>query len=571
MTADQPVTVLSLLRSQTGHLVNQSTALAHAEDVQTVPLFSSAADPLGRQGFMRVINHSAEAGEVVINAYDDSPWDYGAVTLSLDPYEVVQLNSYDLELGNNTKGLYGALGAGYGDWRLALSSDLDIEVMSYVRVMPVGYSAPMHDTVTDARGRYRVAIFNPADHLEVTSWLRLVNTGADAAQVTITGVDDSGASPGGEVTLLVEAGATRTLTAGELESGGAEIDGALGDGKGMWQLLVESEQPIMVMNLLVDSAGYLANLSTVPAILAPQNGTAFDDRVVGKRIMGDDPANYTEFVSQGRYRQTEGTHIYNGSYTYTNSGETTGTVVFSADSGVSGTTNLTFESRTTGRMSFTGATGGEPRESSWYLVAAEDDSVTVLEGLTISAGRVQFAFTNASGCINLNGSSTIGVTYTTHSSKWQRRNDSESTWEDIAGTEQQSGICAFDPTSPGEFRIFIDITRNGTRRTYTSANTIVIEQSVGVPDLFLSSASTSETDLTPGASFTLSATVRNDGDGASVGTALRYYLSDDSIISTADIKVGTEMAGSLASSSTSNHSIVLIAPSSLAPTTTALA
>ena len=562
VTADQPVTVLSLLRSQTGHLVNQSTALAHAEDVQTVPLFSSAADPLGRQGFMRVINHSAEAGEVVINAYDDSPWDYGAVTLSLDPYEVVQLNSYDLELGNNTKGLYGALGAGYGDWRLALSSDLDIEVMSYVRVMPVGYSAPMHDTVTDARGRYRVAIFNPADHLEVTSWLRLVNTGADAAQVTITGVDDSGASPGGEVTLLVEAGATRTLTAGELESGGAEIDGALGDGKGMWQLLVESEQPIMVMNLLVDSAGYLANLSTVPAILAPQNGTAFDDRVVGKRIMGDDPANYTEFVSQGRYRQTEGTHIYNGSYTYTNSGETTGTVVFSADSGVSGTTNLTFESRTTGRMSFTGATGGEPRESSWYLVAAEDDSVTVLEGLTISAGRVQFAFTNASGCINLNGSSTIGVTYTTHSSKWQRRNDSESTWEDIAGTEQQSGICAFDPTSPGEFRIFIDITRNGTRRTYTSANTIVIEQSVGVPDLFLSSASTSETDLTPGASFTLSATVRNDGDGASVGTALRYYLSDDSIISTADIKVGTEMAGSLASSSTSNHSIVLIAPSS---------
>lgn len=449
VTADQPITVMALVLSHPGHLVNLSTAPAHVEGVQTVPLFSSASDPLGWQGFVRVINHSAKTGDVVIQAYDDSPWDYGAVTLSLEPNEVVQLNSYDLELGNTNKGLYGALGAGVGDWRLALSSDLDIEVLSYVRAVPVGFPAVMHDTVTPVRGRYRAAVFSPASSLYAESWLRLVNTGADVAQVRITGVDDLGELSAGEVSMTLAAGTTRTLTAGELESGGAEIEGALGDGEGMWRLLVESEQPIIVMNLLADSAGYLANLSTVPAIHAPQNETAFDDRVVGKRIVGDDPANFTDFVMRGRYRQSEGAHTYDGSYTYTNTGETTGTVVFAPDGGSQSTANLIFESRTTGRMSFTGA-DGEPGESSWYLVAAEDDPVPVLDGLRISAGRVQFGGISVGGCIRLSSRN-----ITTHSSKWQRRNDSEAPWEDIPDTEQQGGICAYDPTDPGEYRIIV--------------------------------------------------------------------------------------------------------------------
>ena len=70
--------------------------------------------------------------------------------------------------------------------------------------------------------------------------------------------------PGSEVATTIPAGASRTFTAAALESGGEELQGALGDGEGKWRLTVESEQPLVVMSLLSDSMGHLTNLSTVP-------------------------------------------------------------------------------------------------------------------------------------------------------------------------------------------------------------------------------------------------------------------------------------------------------------------
>ena len=43
-----------------------------------------------------------------------------------------------------------------------------------------------------------------------------------------------------------------------------ELDGALGDGSGKWQLLVESDHPVMAMSLLKSPTGHLTNLSTAP-------------------------------------------------------------------------------------------------------------------------------------------------------------------------------------------------------------------------------------------------------------------------------------------------------------------
>ena len=45
----------------------------------------------------------------------------------------------------------------------------------------------------------------------------------------------------------------------------------------------------------------------------------------------------------------------------------------------------------------------------------------------------------------------------------------------------------------------------------------------------------------PGASFTLSATVRNQGGGAAPSTTLRYYLSTDETITTGDTEVETRL------------------------------
>ena len=60
--------------------------------------------------------------------------------------------------------------------------------------------------------RHRVAVFNPGSNPNQVSWLRLVNPGSEDAEVTITGVDYAGASPGTPVTLPVPAGASSPQT-----------------------------------------------------------------------------------------------------------------------------------------------------------------------------------------------------------------------------------------------------------------------------------------------------------------------------------------------------------------------
>ena len=82
------------------------------------------------------------------------------------------------------------------------------------------------------------------------------------------------------------------------------------------------------------------------------------------------------------------------------------------------------------------------------------------------------------------------------------------------------------------------------------------------PDLIVESPSVSDNSLTTGQSFTLSATVRNQGMGSSAETTLRYYRSSNATISTSDTEVGTDSVSGLSASGTSAESISLNAPSS---------
>ena len=84
----------------------------------------------------------------------------------------------------------------------------------------------------------------------------------------------------------------------------------------------------------------------------------------------------------------------------------------------------------------------------------------------------------------------------------------------------------------------------------------------GSPDLIVESPSVSDSTLTMGQSFTLQATVRNQGSGQSAATTLRYYQSVNATISASDTRVGSDAIGSLNASSSSIESISLNAPSS---------
>ena len=101
---------------------------------------------------------------------------------------------------------------------------------------------------------------------------------------------------------------------------------------------------------------------------------------------------------------------------------------------------------------------------------------------------------------------------------------------------------------------------SNTRNNCSTGIRVTVEASS--PDLVVESVSVSESSLTTGQSFTLRATVRNHGMGASVATTLRYYRSTNATITTRDTEVGTDAVGALAASGTSAESIRLTAPSS---------
>ena len=228
-----------------------------------VPLVTSA-DNSSQQGFVRIINRSAQAGNVRIHSIDDEGWRYGPVDLSLDAKQTRHFNSGDLEDGNPSKGLSGGVEDGTGNWRLELATELDIEILAYIRT-PGGFLTSIHDVAAqadDGSMRFYVPIFNPARNTDQQSRLRLINPGDSTAEIEITGRDDQGDSPPeGSVRLTLPAGAAHLLTAEELEQGSDDFSGRFGAGSGKWQLYVSADRPIQVMSLLRSPTGELTNLS----------------------------------------------------------------------------------------------------------------------------------------------------------------------------------------------------------------------------------------------------------------------------------------------------------------------
>ena len=81
------------------------------------------------------------------------------------------------------------------------------------------------------------------------------------------------------------------------------------------------------------------------------------------------------------------------------------------------------------------------------------------------------------------------------------------------------------------------------------------------PDLVVASPSVSDSNPAPDTPFTLSVTVRNDGDEPAASTTLRYYQSTDATITTSDTAVGTDAVAGLTASGSSSVSVALTAPS----------
>ena len=225
--------------------------------------FSSGETP---QGFVRIVNRSARAGAIDVIAIDDSAREFGPVRVTVEAGAAVAFRSRDLESGNPAIGIARGIGTGEGDWRLLLRSELNFQATAFALWddgFVTGAQALARATLSGGQlSGYHVPTFNPAGNQTQRSTLRLVNTSDRLRNVTVRGFDDRGVpAPGGEVRVSLEAGESRTLTAGQLEAGATDLVGSLGTGNGRWRLLVSAEPDVLAMSLLRSLAGHSANIS----------------------------------------------------------------------------------------------------------------------------------------------------------------------------------------------------------------------------------------------------------------------------------------------------------------------
>ena len=246
---------------------------------QRVPLFPAAAAGTSAMGFVRVINHSDDAGSLSISAIDEAGERRGPVSLAIGAGQALHFNAADLEQGNSAKGLSGGIGEGIGDWRLVVRSKLDIEVLGYGRT-PDGFVTSLHDLAPEAYGNSWVPTFNPGSNRRQVSRLRVVNPTDRDREVRFYGRDDAGMRSWSSI--FTQAGATRDSTAAELEQA-TDFFASIGDGVGKWRLRVYARgQP--VLSLLQSPTGHLANIST------------------GTRVSNWQAQAYRSWARGGRYR-----------------------------------------------------------------------------------------------------------------------------------------------------------------------------------------------------------------------------------------------------------------------------
>lgn len=218
---------------------------------------------------MRVVNGDDADGTVRIEASDQSGWEYEAVELEIGANRAVNFDSNDLELGNADKGLSAGTGAGEGDWRLELSSDLSLRVSAYIRTTD-GFLSPMHDLAPRMKAPhhrpfppldlgYRVVTLNPARNENQVGFLRFANPGSEATRLEYEAYDSAGEFFNPLIGIPeLEPGETRIVTSLRLEE--YSFNGRYGVGK--WQVQVEAQRPIEVMSLLRNPTGHLVNLSS---------------------------------------------------------------------------------------------------------------------------------------------------------------------------------------------------------------------------------------------------------------------------------------------------------------------
>ena len=345
-----------------------------------------------------------------------------------------------------------------------------------------------------------------------------------------------------------------------------------GDGQYDARIDLDSDGAIGFSDFLLFAEAFGTVVET-PSGFAPADQDAFDRLAVGKRILLE--TFFLDVVSAGRF--TEGFRRHGGRYAYTKAGANTAQFTQTYDDpelfGGRCTTRLTFTSPTTGAGRFACDNGATGETENWSL-----SDLTTPMFLGAAPDTLYFAFRD-----------TWRAGQTRAYDLQLKEKTPQGRWNDVCVTysnRSDNTITAYArpwiyspalaPNTTYEFRY--------RYRNSSSCNTgspgpwsPIVEGATpgsgtggggggggggGRPDLVVDAPAVSNSTPTAGASFTLSATVRNQGTGPSAATTLRWYLSTDGTISGSDTEVGSHHMGGLPASGTSDHSSDLTAPSS---------
>ncbi len=560
-----------------------------AESVHTVPHVPSASSE-GHAGVVRIESRSAVAGEVRIMAVDDAGQRLEAGRLTLGAGAAVEFEMAAMESGDASLGLAGT-GPGQGDWRLELTTELDIEARAYAR--SEGFLTALHDAAP-LSGEVELPFFNPGGAAR-RSVLRLANAGGERARLTVRGVDDAGRA-GGAVTVELAAWEARGYTASELESGAASgLTGSLGDGDGRWRLTLSADRgSAYVTNLLLDGSGVL---SSVPGGMSRGSGGLHRVSLFPSASDGAGRRGEVRVVN----RSPGSAEVSIDAFDATDRGYEELRLALGAES--SARFDSTDLEQGNAENGLAGSTG--PGEGDWWLELSSASDIEVLsyvdtatgplsalrgaagvetdtgmryEAVLLSGAAGELRLLNAGGAaveVRVTGTDDAGASggeVEVTLEPWVARTLTATALEEGAGVRGAlgagTGSWRLILESDGEIDVLSlvrgtggmlsDVSRRG-RPAGAPPRTEVIDATASEADLRVVAAA-SEAELSPGEAFELTATVSNVGDRRASATTLRYHRSADGAITTGDTEVGTDPVAALAAAQSMARSLSLSAP-----------
>ena len=244
-----------------------------------VPFFNPGSNRR-LQSRLRLVNPGDGAAEVAITGRDDAGESPGSeVRLTLAAGESRSLGAAALEAGGD--GLDGSLGDGAGKWRLTVSADRPLRVMSLLRnpagnltnvsgagPEPEGGPPEPEGEPTEPEGEPPPArtwtlplVVADADPVR-TGLVRVLNRSDRAGAVAIHAIDDAGRRAG-PVALSLGANAAVTFNSHDLEEGNASkglSDGVGSGGAGPWRLELRTALDVEALAYVRTAEGFLTSV-----------------------------------------------------------------------------------------------------------------------------------------------------------------------------------------------------------------------------------------------------------------------------------------------------------------------